>query len=226
MLEYILFDLDNTLYPRSCGLFDHIDHLINCYLEDVVKIAADEVDSRRRAYLKAYGTTLNGLIVHHQVDPHDYLRFVHDVPLDNYLIPDSNLKMMLSELPEKKYIFSNASNEHCQKVLEFLGLQNCFTAIYDINYFNFRPKPEIEVYRELLDDIGARAEAGVMIDDMAVNLKTADDLGMATILFDPAAPGPLSISNTACRLSSLNDLPQMLDNFRTGWCTGKSLPPD
>ncbi len=215
MLEFILFDLDNTLYPRSCGLFDHIDNLINRYLEEEVKIPADEVDARRRAYLEAHGTTLNGLIRHHQVDPHDYLRFVHDVPLGDYLTPDADLKTMLAELPEKKYIFSNASNEHCQKVLDFLGLQDCFTAIYDINYFNFRPKPEIAVYQELLDDIGARAEAGVMIDDMAVNLKPANDLGMATILFDPT-DGLLSKSNTALKLKSLADLPQLLDGLRDG----------
>jgi putative hydrolase of the HAD superfamily len=213
MLEFILFDLDNTLYPRSCGLFDHIDNLINRYLEEEVKIPADEVDARRRAYLQAHGTTLNGLIRHHQVDPHDYLKFVHDVPLGDYLTPDPDLKTMLAELPQKKYIFSNASNEHCQKVLDFLGLQDCFTAIYDINYFNFRPKPEIAVYQELLDDIGARPEAGVMIDDMAVNLQPADDLGMATILFG-SADGPLSKSNTALRLKSLTDLPQLLDGLR------------
>jgi len=213
MLEFILFDLDNTLYPRSCGLFDHIDNLINRYLEEEVKIPADEVDARRRAYLEAHGTTLNGLIRHHQVDPHDYLKFVHDVPLGDYLTPDPDLKAMLTELPQKKYIFSNASNEHCRKVLDFLGLQDCFTAIYDINYFNFRPKPEIAVYQELLDDIGAQPEAGVMIDDMEINLQPADDLGMATILFAPAA-GPLSKSNTALRLKSLTELPQMLDGLR------------
>lgn len=216
MLKFILFDLDNTLYPRSCGLFDHIDHLINRYLEEEVKIPTDEVDARRRAYLEAHGTTLNGLIMHHKVDPHDYLRYVHDVPLSDYLTYDPDLKTMLSELPEKKYIFSNASNDHCQKVLDFLGLQGCFTAIYDINYFNFRPKPEIEIYQELLDDIGTRPETGVMIDDMEVNLKPANDLGMATILIDPA-PGPLPKSNTAChRLKSLAKLPQILDGLRIG----------
>lgn len=226
MLEFILFDLDNTLYPRSCGLFDHIDCLINRYMEEEVKIPAGEVDARRRAYLETHGTTLNGLIQYHQVDPYDYLKFVHNVPLDDYLRPDPDLRKMLSELPQKKYIFSNASNEHCQKVLDFLSLQDCFTAIYDINYFNFRPKPEIKIYQELLDDIGARPEVGVMIDDMEVNLKPAAELGMATILFDPAADGPLSISSTACRLSSLNDLPQLLDRFRTRPCKTKLLPAD
>ncbi|MCK5916518.1 MAG: pyrimidine 5'-nucleotidase [Deltaproteobacteria bacterium] len=209
--RFILFDLDNTLYPRSCGLFDHIDRLINRFLEEVVNIPVDEVDLRRRSYLDAHGTTLNGLIIHHKIDPHDYLDFVHDVPLGDYLKPDAKLKTMLSELPEKKYIFSNASNEHCQKVLDYLGLQDSFIAIYDINYFDFRPKPEIAVYRELLEDIEAQAKDGVMIDDMAVNLMPAEALGMATILFDPPTANSSQLPPGGQRLSSLMDLPQMLE---------------
>jgi putative hydrolase of the HAD superfamily len=209
---FILFDLDNTLYPRSCGLFDHIDNLINRYLREVIKIPTHEVDAKRRSYMLMHGTTLNGLMVHHQVDPYDYLDFVHDVPLDNYLKPDQKLKNMLSALPEKKYIFSNASNEHCRRVLDCLNLQNSFSAVYDITYFNFRPKPEKTIYLELLDEIGVPAEAGVMIDDMAVNLEPAADLGMAVILFDPL--GTTDRPAAGRRLTSLLELPRMLDKIR------------
>ncbi len=215
MAKFILFDLDNTLYPRNCGLFDHIDRLINRYLEEVVKIPAAAVDGKRRAYMKAHGTTLNGLIVHHQVDPCDYLKFVHDVPLADYLNPDPKLKTMLCELEEEKYIFSNASSKHCRRVLDFLGLEDCFKGIYDINYFNFRPKPEIAIYRELLEAIGARAESGVMIDDMEVNLRPAGALGMTTILYGPARPTPSRLqTNVSYRLHSLTDLPAILAELR------------
>ncbi|MCK5680680.1 pyrimidine 5'-nucleotidase [bacterium] len=211
--RFILFDLDNTLYPRSCGLFDHVDRLINRYLEEVVKIPSDKVDLKRRTYLQDHGTTLNGLMLNHDVDPHDYLNFVHNVPLGDYLKPDNKLQSMLAELPEDKYIFSNASNEHCQKVLDFLGLQDNFAAVYDINYFNFRPKPEIEIYRELLDDIDRRPEDGVMIDDMAVNLQPAAKLGMATILFEPLPH--ISLPTDGRTLNSLMKLPQILDEIKT-----------
>lgn len=30
-----IFDLDNTLYPRTCRLFDQIDKLITSYVVDV-----------------------------------------------------------------------------------------------------------------------------------------------------------------------------------------------
>ncbi|MCD6293149.1 MAG: pyrimidine 5'-nucleotidase, partial [Deltaproteobacteria bacterium] len=152
--EFILFDLDNTLYSRECGLFDQIDRLINRYLEEVVKIPADEVDNQRRSYWQAHGTTLNGLMLHHGVDPYHYLDFVHDVSLADYLELDEKLISVIAGLPGKKYIFSNASNKHCQRVLDYLGLAEIFAGVYDINYFSFRPKPELVIYQELLDDIG------------------------------------------------------------------------
>ncbi len=212
--RFFLFDLDNTLYPRNCGLFDHIDSLINRYLLEKIGIPAAEVDLKRRLYMKAHGTTLNGLIAHHNVDPDDYLEFVHNVPLQDYLKPDIGLKTMLAELPGKKYIFSNASNEHCLKVLDCLGLEENFSAIYDINSFDYRPKPDIAIYRELLDDIEAQAGDGVMIDDMAVNLLPAAALGMATILFTPAISNRVSSDNR--QLTSLLDLPQILEEISGG----------
>jgi len=210
--EFILFDLDNTLYPRDCGLFDHVDRLINRYLEEVVKIPPAEVDHRRRAYWQAYGTTLNGLMVHHDVDPHHYLDFVHDVPLADYLEPDEKLVAMIAALPGEKYIFSNASNEHCQRVLNYLGLDELFAAVYDINYFDFRPKPELVIYQELLDNINRKAENGIMIDDMAVNLEPAASLGMATILYGPASPTSLSqpLPPRGKTLTSLHELPKLV----------------
>ena len=209
-LDFILFDLDNTLYPRDSGLFDHVDRLINRYLEEVIRIPSSEVDHRRRAYLQAHGTTLNGLMAHHAVDPHHYLDFVHDVPLSDYLEPDEKLVSLIAGLPGKKYIFSNASSGHCQRVLDYLGLDDLFAYVYDINYFDFRPKPEIAIYQELLDDIDGKAENGVMIDDLAVNLEPAANLGMTTILYGPSPTTLLPLPPKGRRLTSLYQLPQLI----------------
>ena len=209
-LEFILFDLDNTLYPRESGLFDHVDRLINRYLEEVIRIPSAEVDHRRRAYLQAHGTTLNGLIANHAVDPQHFLDFVHDIPLNNYLKADGKLAALIAELPGEKYIFSNASTEHCQRVLDLLGLSELFAGVYDINYFDFRPKPEIAIYQELLDDIGGKAENGMMIDDLAVNLEPAASLGMATILYGPLPMTPPPLPPNGRRLTCLHQLPQLI----------------
>ena len=204
--EYFLFDLDNTLYRRECGLFAAVDARINRYLEEFVGIPRPEVDRCRRAYWQAHGTTLNGLMIHHGVAPEHYLDYVHDVDLDRYLAPDPGLERLLSELPGRKYIFSNASRGHCRRVLARLGVADHFTATFTIEHFTYRPKPLPEIYKELLEEIGARPGTGVMVDDMAINLEPAAALGLATFLFDPEAAAAVPENFRGGRISSLTEL--------------------
>ncbi len=217
--EFILFDLDNTLYPRACGLFDEVDRRINLYLERYVGIPPDAVDSLRRRYFSTHGTTLNGLMLHHRVAPEHYLDFVHDIRLDAYLTPDPGLRALLAALPGKKFIFSNASRKHCRRVLETLGLEGIFAAVFALEDFSYRPKPRPEIYRELLERIGCAAGRGAMVDDLAVNLEPAAALGMRTFLYVPAAsaePGePVSPSfsracNTCRPITALSALAEYL----------------
>ena len=74
-----IFDLDNTLYPASCRLFDQIDVKIGAFVSNLLGI--DEVEARRiqKAYFYKYGTTLRGLMSEHQIVPDDFLDYVHDI---------------------------------------------------------------------------------------------------------------------------------------------------
>ncbi len=207
--EFMLFDLDNTLYPRSCGLFDEIDRRINLYLKEFVGIPEGEVDFRRRSYMEAHGTTLNGLMHHHGVEPDHYLDYVHDVDLGRYLDPDPDLRALIAALPGRKYIFSNASTGHCRRVLEKLGLDDLFSAVYDIDFFAYRPKPRPEIYHELLAEIGGNPRNGVMVDDMAVNLEPAAALGMRTFHYAPGGNGDRP--SPGGRISSLAELLDLVE---------------
>ncbi len=181
-VDFILFDLDNTLYPRGSGLFDHVDRLINRYLAEEVRIPAGEVDRLRRHYLETYGTTLSGLIRYHGVDPEHYLAYVHAVPIEELIPVDPELPRLLASLPGEKYIFSNASRDHCLRVLTHLGVADCFREIYDIVRLAWRPKPRLEVYQQVLAEIGRPPERGVMVDDLPANLEPARALGLRAVL--------------------------------------------
>jgi len=218
-VKFMLFDLDNTLYPRESGLFSRVDQRINDYLEKVVKLPSSRVNVIRQEYLRAYGTTLSGLMEHHGVDPLDYLDFVHDVPVEDCIVVDSRLPAMLAALPGKKYIFSNASRRHCDKVLEHLRIADVFADIYDIIRMDFRPKPEPGVYQQIIAEIGEPAAAGIMIDDLAANLLPAREMGMRTVLIGDAelneAKEPLPLT---AALNSIHQLPFFMDSaeFRGG----------
>jgi len=187
MLKAVLFDLDNTLYPPERDLFSLIDVRINRYMEEIVAIAPEEVDGLRRRYWKDYGTTLQGLIRHHTVDPEDYLDYVHSVDVASRLSRDPELKHALEQLTLPCYVFTNGSRCHVDRVINALGLDGLFNDVFDIRIAGYQPKPHPGPYREVLKKLDLGGESCVMVEDQHQNLETAKQFGMKTVLVGPAA---------------------------------------
>ena len=181
-MQALICDLDNTLYAPERGVFSLIDVRINRYMQEVVGIAAGEVDGLRRRYWREYGVTLQGLIRHYGVDPEDYLEYVHDVDLATRLDPDPGLRRTLEALPQRKVVFTNGSAGHARRVLARLGLEDVFESIFDIRIADYRPKPYPDPYHRVLEALGVPAEKCVMVEDSAANLRTAKELGLGTVL--------------------------------------------
>lgn len=181
-MDAVLFDLDNTLYPPERDLFSLIDRRINRYMEEVVAIPADQVDGLRRHYWKAYGATLQGLIRHYGVDPEDYLEYVHDVDVTGRLRPDPQLRDGLQQLAARRFVFTNGSRGHAERVLAALGLDDSFEEIFDIRIAAYQPKPNPDPYLGVLRWLGLPAKRCVMVEDSLDNLVTAGQLGMTTVL--------------------------------------------
>jgi putative hydrolase of the HAD superfamily len=156
---------------------------MNQYLELRMGMPADQVSDIRSNYFQRYGTTLRGLQKHHQVDEADYLAYVHDVPLDDYLQASPDLRDILFGLPQECWIFTNADRDHAQRVLRVMGLTDCFQGIIDIISTKYACKPQVESFCQALSIAGQPAEKNcVMIDDSLRNLITARELGMTTVL--------------------------------------------
>jgi len=182
MIKYILFDLDDTLYPKEIGLMAAIGQRIHQYMQE--RVGLDPVGARdlRRHYLQTYGTTLRGLQVHYNVDTEEYLTYVHDVPLGDYLQPDEALDRVLAEIQAEKVVFTNATTEHARQVLRFLGVERHFSRIVDLRATNYVNKPQPGAYLRALDILGARPEECLMVEDSVRNLRPAKELGMVTVL--------------------------------------------
>jgi len=175
-----VFDLDNTLYPRECNLFAQIDLLITAYVEQVTGL--EQVAARRlqKDYYRDHGTTLNGLMVHHGVDPDHYLDNVHRIdysPVEAH----PELVATITALPGRKFIFTNADAGHARSVLTRLGGADLFDGIFDIRDANYAPKPVASAYDSFLSRFGIAPESAVMFDDLEKNLKVPHDLGMSTV---------------------------------------------
>jgi pyrimidine 5'-nucleotidase len=179
----IFFDLDDTLYPPERGVWREIAARINRYLTERIGIPESEVDDLRKRYFSTYGTVLNGLRAEHEVDPLDYSRYVHDVPLDQFLAPDPELRRMLESLPQKKFVFSNADRPYILRVLSRLDIEDCFQGIVDIFSTGFACKPMEAAYRMAIQLAGSpNAEECFLVDDLPRNLEPAMKLGMTAVL--------------------------------------------
>lgn len=189
-MDYILFDLDNTLYSPGHEVFTLIDRRINSYMMEVVGIPREDVDDLRRSYWQRYGVTMRGLMRHHGVDPEDYLSFVHDVDVAARLRPDPELRQALEGVPLRRVIFTNSSTDHSKRVLKALGLSDTFEEIFDIRVARYLPKPYPEPYHAVLSRIATPAERCIMVEDSPENLRTAKELGMGTILVGDDTPYP------------------------------------
>jgi putative hydrolase of the HAD superfamily len=179
--RYILFDLDNTLYPRACGLFYLIEERIKEYLRVRLNLTYNEAAALRRQYLQEYGFTLVGLMKHNRVDPDDYLKFVHEVDVEGIIAEDRGLARMMSCIPLEKVIVTNGTERHAQRVIRSLGVESFFSHIFDIAFMQYCPKPHRSTFHRVLDHLGVTGDACLMLDDHVPTLATARALGMTTI---------------------------------------------
>ncbi len=175
-----VFDLDNTLYPASCGLFAQIDDRMRGFIAGLFGIPLDQAQNIQKSYFAEYGTTLRGLMDRHGIDPHPYLKYVHDIDIGP-INPDPALEAVLAKLGGRKIIFTNATRAHARRVMERLGVGHHFEAVFDIESAGFLPKPRPEIYKKLVADYGLDPARTVMIEDIARNLAPAAEIGMTTL---------------------------------------------
>ena len=178
--EAWLFDLDNTLYPASCRLFDQIDRNITNYISKYLELEWDQAYRLQKSFFRKHGTTMRGLMIEHGINPNHFLEYVHDIDLSP-VDPNPVLGKALAQLKGRKIIFTNGSVQHAENVMMRLGVRDQFEMVFDIVASDFLPKPERMVYDKLVKEHAIHSPASVMIEDMARNLKPAHQMGMTCI---------------------------------------------
>lgn len=186
----LLIDLDDTIYPTSLNIWPLFMAQINSYLTDILGVPKEEARALQYRLFKQYGTTLRGLQVEREVDMHDYLDYVHNVDLSDYMQPDPALRQALESLPQTKWIYTNASVAHAENVLNLMNLRDLFEGIIDVVATAPYCKPEVGSYEIALNLIGnPKPENCLFVDDRSDNLDTARALGIHTLQVKPMPDG-------------------------------------
>jgi pyrimidine 5'-nucleotidase len=204
----LFFDLDDTLYPSSTGLWRAIKERMNLYMTERLGIPENNVPFLREQYFKMYGTTLRGLQERHNVEKEDFLAFVHDLPLKDYLTPNPIVREVIASLPTRNLIFTNADVPHARRVLAVLQLDDLFETVVDVNAVAPYCKPMSESFAiamDLADEPDPRK--CVMIDDLPRTTRAAHDFGLFGVLYGQAESHP----DADAAFSDWNLLPALLN---------------
>ncbi len=212
--EGFLFDLDNTLYPREKGVFDRVNERIDRYVMRLTGKTPGEVGILRRDYMGSYGTTLQGLMRHHNVQPELFLDDVHDIHFDGLLEPNPVLRGLLSGIHLPKVVFTNGSASHAVRVLDALGVSECFEDICDLKATGFLGKPHRESYRTAASMVGSAVDRTVFVDDLEINIRAAIECGMSAVRVGKSESDSLDLAVE--RIQDLERAFQGLPWFRPG----------
>ncbi|AUQ67427.1 pyrimidine 5'-nucleotidase [Phaeobacter inhibens] len=185
-VRHWVFDLDNTLYHPSARLFDQIEVKMTDYVMAALGVDQKMANKLRDDYWREHGTTLAGLMAHHDLDPDPFLLEVHDINFDQ-LEPDILLAERIRALPGKRIIYTNGTAPYAEQVLAARGLEGCFDEIYGVEHANYSPKPERQAFDIVFAKAGIDTAKAAMFEDDPRNLQAPHDLGMRTVHVAPEA---------------------------------------
>lgn len=185
MYRLVLFDLDETLYPRSARLMDQITQRITQYIAERFGVAPEQASALRQHFRGTYGTALRGLMEEgYAIDVDDYFAYVHDIALDGVLTADPQLRQMLLAIPLRRAVLTNSNIEHAVRILRHMDIHDCFERIIDIRALSFKNKPDPLAYALAMEMLNVRPHEVIFVEDTPVNTCAARAVGMTTVLVE------------------------------------------
>lgn len=207
-ISTIIFDLDDTLYPSSNGVWTLLRDRISQFMVEKLGYTKSYALIMQLEYFNKYGTTLRGLQLEHHIDPLEYLNFVHDIPIQKIIKPNLLLNRFLSSIPQKKAIFTNADHWHANRVLDALDIRMFFDEIVDILDIQPFCKPMPEAFEIAFRKLGVdKPSSCLFVDDSLRNISVAKSLGLQTVWVSDN-PNEFDLSNY-----KINKIEEIIDLF-------------
>ena len=179
-IKNILFDCDGVLYQDLEAVFGQVSKKMTEYISRKLNVDLIKAKELQTNYFHKYNTSLNGLMIHHDIPPEEFLEYVHDIDL-SFMKKDKLLREELEKLNIKKFIFTNGSKEHVKNITEHLGIEDLFDGIFDIVDAEFHPKPEAKAFDLMVKKFNIEPKNTIYIEDIAKNLSIAKARGSTTV---------------------------------------------
>ena len=186
-MKYLLLDLDGVCYGSHNGyplekVFGLVSKRMTLFIQE--KLGLDEKKSKelQTNYFYKYNTSLNGLMLHHNVIGDEFLQYVHDIDI-SFMKKDKIMRNELENLNMEKFIFTNGSAQHAQNILTRLGIYDLFgkEKVFDIKDAGYVPKPEAQTFDLMVKKFGINPKETIYIEDIAKNLSIGFERGCTTV---------------------------------------------
>lgn len=218
--DCIIFDLDDTLYSSKTGLGEAVKRNIDAFLVEKLGLDISKASTMRIDLFKSYGSSLAGLrALGYDISADDYHSVVHGRLPYEVIKPDSQLKNLLLSINQRKIIFTNSDRIHAFKVLDRLGIRECFQQIICFETMNpnlshtIRPdefpvvlKPSQEAIRIALEVSGVDPRRTLFLDDSPRNVAVGKSMGLRTVLVGKAT----KIKDADYALEAIGDLAKVI----------------
>ena len=176
----LLLDLDGTVYQDLESVFGQVSKLMTKYISEKLNVDLKKAKELQTNYFYKYNTSLNGLMIHHDIPPKEFLKYVHDIDL-SFMKKDIVLRTELEKLNMRKLIFTNGSTDHAKNVLSHLGIDDLFQGIFDITDAEYQPKPEPKAFDLMTKKFDLDPSETIYVEDIAKNLSIGKERGCTTV---------------------------------------------
>ncbi len=214
MISYLLFDLDNTLYPSTSQIDSGITTRMIQFIADFLHISYDEAENLRKKELPNYGTTLEWLRSAEKLTDTDaYFNSVHPESELNELPRLPQLRELLLSFKKPMSLLTNSPLRHAKRVLEFYNIQDLFLHVFDIEKNKMRGKPYPDSYTSALEISGFTIDKTLFIDDHLKYIRGYSDLGGKAVLIDDKnhyTPEQIAKASPFAVIKRLEDLHALL----------------
>ena len=186
-MKYLLLDLDGVCYGSHNGyplekVFGLVSKRMTLFIQEKLGLDEKKAKELQTNYFYKYNTSLNGLMLHHNVIGDEFLKYVHDIDI-SLMKEDKIMRNELENLNMEKFIFTNGSAEHAQNILTRLGIYDLFgkEKVFDIKDAGYVPKPEAQTFDLMVKKFGINPKETIYIEDIAKNLSIGFERGCTTV---------------------------------------------
>ena len=186
-MKYLLLDLDGVCYGSHNGyplekVFGLVSKRMTLFIQEKLGLDEKKAKELQTNYFYKYNTSLNGLMLHHNVIGDEFLKYVHDIDI-SFMKEDKILRSELENLDMEKFIFTNGSAGHAQNILTRLGIYDLFgkEKVFDIKDAGYVPKPEAQTFDLMVKKFGINPKETIYIEDIAKNLSIGFERGCTTV---------------------------------------------